>query len=68
MASGWLSRERVAVLALLGVTLVVFYLCYLLIQPFMPALAWALALAVVAYPVHRLICRALPSATLAAAA
>jgi predicted PurR-regulated permease PerM len=67
MASGWLSRERVAVLALLGVTLVVFYLCYLLVQPFMPALAWALALAVVAYPVHRLICRALPRATLAAA-
>jgi len=46
---GWFSRERVLALTLLGATVLVFYVCYLLVQPFLPALAWALALAVIAY-------------------
>jgi predicted PurR-regulated permease PerM len=29
------------------------YLCFRLTEPFLPALTWALALAVVGYPVHR---------------
>ena len=29
-----------------------FYICYRLTLPFLPALAWALALAVVTYPLH----------------
>jgi len=31
------------------------WVCYLLVQPFMPALAWALALAIVAHPLHQMI-------------
>ncbi|MGE3541162.1 MAG: AI-2E family transporter [Candidatus Tectimicrobiota bacterium] len=49
---GWLSRERALALVLLAATLLALYLCYLLVQPFLPALAWALALAVVAQPVY----------------
>lgn len=48
----WLGHDRVLALALIAATLLCFYLCYLLIEPFLPALAWALALAVVASPVH----------------
>jgi predicted PurR-regulated permease PerM len=48
----WLGHDRVLALALIAATLICFYLCYLLIEPFLPALTWALALAVVASPVH----------------
>lgn len=48
----WWTREHVQVLVLLGATVVGLALCYLLAQPFLPALAWALALAVVAHPAH----------------
>jgi predicted PurR-regulated permease PerM len=51
--SGWLTRERVLALILLVATGLVFYLCYLLIYPFLTALAWALALAVIALPLYR---------------
>ena len=47
---GWLSRPRALALVLVLVTLIAVYLCYLLIHPFLPAIAWALALAVVAFP------------------
>jgi hypothetical protein len=50
--SGWLSRERVLALVLLTATALAVYVCYLLTHPFLPALAWALALAVVAHPLH----------------
>jgi predicted PurR-regulated permease PerM len=50
---GWLSRERVEALVLLLATLFAIYLCFRLTEPFLPALTWALALAVVGYPVHR---------------
>jgi predicted PurR-regulated permease PerM len=49
---GWWTRQHVAVLVLLGATVVALSLCYLLARPFLPALAWALALAVVAHPLH----------------
>jgi predicted PurR-regulated permease PerM len=52
-SNGWLSRERVVALVLTVASAGVFYLCYRLILPFLPALAWALALAVVAHPLHR---------------
>jgi len=48
---------HLAVLALATVALVA--LCYLLTAPFLPALAWALALAVIAYPLHRWLTRRL---------
>jgi predicted PurR-regulated permease PerM len=43
---------RVGALAIL--TLAIFYLCYLIVIPFVPALTWAIALAVLGYPLHRL--------------
>lgn len=49
---GWLSRERSVALALVAITVVVIYLCYRVIAPFLPALAWALALAVIVHPLH----------------
>ena len=54
---GWLTRERALVLVLVVVTAVVFYICYRLALPFVPALAWALALAVIAPPLHERIKR-----------
>jgi predicted PurR-regulated permease PerM len=52
-SKGWLSRERVETLVLLLATLFASYRCFRLAEPFLPALTWALALAVVGYPVHR---------------
>jgi predicted PurR-regulated permease PerM len=63
---GWLSRERALALALLAATAVTFYLCYRIVQPFLPALAWALALAVVASPFHRALARRIRRPGLAA--
>ena len=40
-------------IALFLVTMLALTLCFLLIQPFVPALTWALALAIVVMPVHR---------------
>jgi predicted PurR-regulated permease PerM len=50
---GWFSQPRTVALALILATLIALYLCYRLMQPFLPALAWALALAVIAHPLHR---------------
>jgi predicted PurR-regulated permease PerM len=49
----WFSRERVVTLALAAATLLALYVCYLIIQPFIPALAIALALAVSTYKPYR---------------
>jgi len=46
------SRERMLLLVLIGITTIVFYLCYRLTEPFIPALTWALALAVIGHPLH----------------
>jgi predicted PurR-regulated permease PerM len=62
-----LSRPNVQALVLLGAAAVGLYVCARLVQPFMPALAWGVALAVVGYPLHKVICRRLPYATVAAA-
>jgi predicted PurR-regulated permease PerM len=63
---GWLDRERALTLALIAASVVVLYLCYRLLVPFLPALAWALALAVIAHPLHRWIHRWAPIPNLAA--
>ncbi len=49
----WSGRGRVHVLVLMAVTVVGIYLCYQLTVPFLPALTWALALAVLFAPAHR---------------
>lgn len=50
--SGWLTRERALILVLIVITAIVYYVCYQLAVPFIPAITWAAALAIVAYPVH----------------
>ncbi|MCI0545858.1 MAG: AI-2E family transporter [Candidatus Rokubacteria bacterium] len=62
----WLTRERALALALLVLTAVALYLSYRLAQPFLPALAWAIALAVVAYPFHGALARRIAAPSLAA--
>lgn len=52
---GRLSRERASALVLIAATALAFYVCYRLALPFLPALTWALALAVVARPLHEAI-------------
>lgn len=51
--SDWSSRNHIYMLVLLGATAIGIYLCYRLAEPFLPALAWALALAVLFIPFHR---------------
>jgi len=48
----WLTRERTLILVLAAVTVIFLYLCYSMAAPFAAPLAWALALAVIAYPLH----------------
>ena len=54
-------------LALIAATLIGLYLCYLLVLPFLPALVWALTIAVLAAPLHRRLERALRRPNLAGA-
>jgi predicted PurR-regulated permease PerM len=61
-----LPRDRVLSLTLIVGTALAFYVCYLLVLPFMSVLTWALALAVVAHPVHKWIARRIRHANLAA--
>jgi predicted PurR-regulated permease PerM len=51
--SDWGSRSYIRVLALIAVTALGLYVCYLMTLPFLPALTWALALAVFFMPVHQ---------------
>lgn len=62
------GRGRVQAIVLLAVTALGNYLCYQLTVPFLPALTWALALAVLFTPMHRWIERRLKRASLAATA
>src|SRR5262245_32127318 len=48
-----LTRERVLVLVLATATVLVIYFVYRMALPFLPALTWAIALAILARPVHR---------------
>ena len=48
----WLTRERLLMLVLAGASVVVGWLCWRLVKPFVPAITWALVLAVLAHPLH----------------
>ena len=48
----WLTRERLLALVLVAVSVLVAWLCWQLIKPFVPSITWALVLAVLAYPLH----------------
>ena len=65
-SNGWLSRERALALVLVLATLITAYLCYLIIHPLLPAIAWALALALVAYPAYEWLRRKIGSDNVAA--
>lgn len=62
----WFTHRRVLALVLIAGTVVTFFLCYLLVVPFLPSFAWALALAVMARPVHNLVVRFVKHCDLAA--
>jgi predicted PurR-regulated permease PerM len=52
-AAGWASRERLHVVELTAASACGAYLCYRMALPFVPALTWALTLAVLVLPAHR---------------
>ena len=52
-AQDWCSRRHVQSLVLMAVTAIGLYLCYRLAKPFLSALVWALALAVLFTPLQR---------------
>jgi predicted PurR-regulated permease PerM len=62
----WPPTGRISTIVLLAATLAGLYLCTLLALPFLPALTWALVLAVLFAPVHRPIETVLKSPNLAA--
>src|SRR4051812_1343242 len=57
------ARNQLKLAGLLLVTAGVFYLCYRILLPFFPALTWAIALAVVTRPLHRVLDRHLRNRT-----
>lgn len=63
---GWGSSEHVHTLLLMAVTVAGLYLCYRLAAPFVPAMAGALALAVLFAPLHRWLARRLGTGNIAA--
>ena len=65
-SSDWGSRSQVRALVLMAMTVGGLYLCYRMALPFLPALAWALALALLLVPVQRLLERKMRSRGLAA--
>jgi predicted PurR-regulated permease PerM len=65
-ADTWFTRERVLVIVLAIVTLAVCVLVFRLVEPFIPAITWALVLAVMAHPMHEAIVRRLRRPWLAA--
>ena len=66
--AGWSSQSNVHALLLMAITVAGLYLCFLLAAPFVPAMAGALALAVLFAPLHRWLERRLGAGNLAATA
>lgn len=64
----WLTRQHALALLLLAGTALAFYLCYRMVEPFLAPIAWALALAVVARPVHAWLLERIGKPTVAACA
>jgi predicted PurR-regulated permease PerM len=68
MSASDTTHRQVHTLLVMAVTVAGLYLCYRLAAPFVPAMAGALALAVLFAPLHRLLERRLGGGNLAAAA
>jgi magnesium-transporting ATPase (P-type)/predicted PurR-regulated permease PerM len=60
------SQRGLSDLALLALTVLALFLCYLIARPFVSSLAWATALAVVGGPLHRQVTKWIRSPSLAA--
>ncbi|WJV64558.1 AI-2E family transporter [Pectobacteriaceae bacterium C52] len=65
-AAGFWSERGLSDLALLALTVLALLLCYLIARPFITSLAWATALAVIGWPLHRWIVRRIHWPTAAA--
>ena len=63
---GWWTREHALVVVLVVATALLLILCALLARPFLNPIAWALALAVIAHPLHGWIARHIDKPGLAA--
>jgi predicted PurR-regulated permease PerM len=66
-AADFWSERGLSGLALLALTVLALVLCFLIARPFVSSLAWATALAVVGWPLHRRIARQVPWPTAAVA-
>ena len=53
----WLTRERILLLVLAAATISVCVLGFVVAQPFVPAITWAIVFAVIVRPVHEAIAR-----------
>lgn len=60
------DKRRVRTATLAGLTLLGLVICVFLAYPFLPALAWALALAIMAGPLHSRLERVIPNANVSA--
>ena len=58
---GWLTRERARAIVFAVLAAVVALLCWLVMEPLVTSIAWALAFAVIAYPLYTLLLRKLGS-------
>ena len=56
----FLTRERILVIVLIAVSVLVGWLCWLMVAPFVPALTWAVVLAVIAHPLHERLLERMP--------
>jgi predicted PurR-regulated permease PerM len=56
----FLTRERILVVVLVWASVLVGWLCWLMIAPFVPALTWAVVLAVIAHPWHERLLERMP--------
>jgi predicted PurR-regulated permease PerM len=57
----FLTRERILVVVLVWASVLVGWLCWLMVAPFVPALTWAVVLAVIAHPWHERLLARMPT-------
>ncbi|TIU60259.1 MAG: AI-2E family transporter, partial [Mesorhizobium sp.] len=60
------DMKQMRLLGIVAATAIGLYVCYLLALPFLPALTWALVLAIILYPAHRRVEERLRNQNLAA--
>ena len=56
----FLTRERILVIVFVAVSVLVGWLCWLMVAPFVPAVTWAVVLAVIAHPWHEKLLSKMP--------